>query len=372
MVKIRQFLIFTILLLQAAWLPAQSTSAQTQQNVMADRQTAITKAIAEVSPAVVGVNVTGIKQYRTHPFVNDPLFNLFFGETYRRKVQDLGSGIIVSPDGYILTNYHVVKDAVEVIITTPGGERHKAKIIGTDQVTDLALLKIEVENHTYAKLGNSDDIIIGEWVVALGNPFGLFDISYQPTATVGIISGTHLNFGQQRQGQRYQDMIQTDAAINSGNSGGPLVNADGKVIGINTFIFTGGGYSKGSIGIGFAIPINRAKQIMADLKKHGKIDWSFDTGLKIQAMDESIAKAMNIQVDHGVIVTGVRAGSPAAKAGIKFGDVITKAEGSPVQNEEDIFAAIQNNYLHAGDVLHLKVYRKDKPMTFNLKLEPVK
>jgi len=368
---VNSLLSMTFIVFGAALL-AQSTSSDVQGNVTANRQTVITKAVAEVSPAVVGVNVTQIKQYRTHPFVNDPLFNMFFGETYRRKVPSLGSGIIVSPDGYVLTNYHVVESAVEIIITTAGGEQHKAEIIGSDQVTDLALLKIDVKNHPYAKLGNSDDVVIGEWVVALGNPFGLFDISYQPTATVGIISGKHLDFGEQSKGQRYQDMIQTDAAINGGNSGGPLVNADGNVIGINTFIFTSDRYNKGSIGIGFAIPINRAKQIMADLKKHGKIDWSFDTGLKIQAMDKSIADAMNIKVDHGLIVTGVRDGSPADKAGIKFGDVITEAQGSPVQNEQDIFAAIQNNYLHAGDILKLTVMRNEKPMTINLKLETVK
>lgn len=361
-----------ILSLGSVQLNAQSTSSNVQRQVTRSHQTAISEAIAKVSPAVVGVNVTQIRQYSAHPFANDPLFNMFFGDTYRRKVQSLGSGFLVSPDGYILTNYHVVEGATEIVITTAGGERHKGELIGTDRVTDLALVKIDVKDHPYAELANSDSIIIGEWVIALGNPFGLFDVSYQPTATVGIVSGQHMNFGEQSRGQRYQDMIQTDAAINSGNSGGPLVNANGKVIGINTFIFTGGGYSQGSIGIGFAIPVNRAKRIMTDLKKNGSIDWTFDTGMKIQELDPSIADAMNISADQGVIVTGVRSGSPADKAGIKFGDVITEAANTPVRTEDDIFTAIQNNYLHAGDTLKLQVLRNDKTMTFNLKLESVK
>lgn len=368
---VRYFLIISILTVGAGILSAQSTSSQIQSDISSNRNTAITQAIAKISPAVVGVNVTQIRRYRASPF-NDPLFNMFFGETYQRKVESLGSGVIMSEDGYILTNAHVVEGAAEIVITTPGGDRHDGELIGIDNVSDLALVKIDGDDLPYAEFGNSDDLVIGEWVVALGNPFGLFDVSNQPTATVGIISGLKMDFGEQREGQRYQDMIQTDASINTGNSGGPLINADGKVIGINTFIFTGGGYNQGSIGIGFAIPINRAKMIMNDLKTEGSIDWSFDTGLKIQEIDGQISRALDLPVDEGIIVTGVVPSSPADKAGIRRGDIITEAEGEQIRSERDIFNAIQNNYLHAGDTLHLKVWRDGNAKTYQLKLESVR
>jgi len=365
-------LLFFVVLVVTSSGWTQTTTRDVQNKINRERQTSITEAIAKVSPAVVGVNVTQIRRYRAHPFFNDPLFNMFFGDTYQQKVQNLGSGFIVSEDGYVLTNSHVVEGATEIVITTPGGEQHAGELVGIDNVSDLALVKIQGNDFPSVTFGNSDDIVIGEWVVALGNPFGLFDVSYQPTATAGIISGTHMDFGEQSKGQRYQDMIQTDASINTGNSGGPLVNANGDVIGINTFIFTGGGYSQGSIGIGFAIPINRAKQIMADLKEHGRIDWSFDTGLKIQEVDQHISSALNLPVNDGLIVTGVENGSPAAKAGIKVGDIITEAAGEPIRSERDIFDAIQNNYLHAGDVLNLKVWRDGDAKTVKLKLESVR
>ena len=179
----------------------------------------------------------------------------------------LGPGYSSAPDGYIITNQHVVENADEVIVTLPGGKEYDAEVIGEDRVTDLAVLRIEGKHLPYSKLGDSDDIIIGEWVIALGNPFGLFDVNKQPTATVGIISAVDLDFGKELSGRVYQGMIQTDASINQGNSGGPLSNAEGEVIGINTFIFTGGGYSEGSIGISFAIPINRAKGIDRGVEK---------------------------------------------------------------------------------------------------------
>jgi len=295
---------------------------------------------------------------------------MFFGDTYQKKVRSLGSGFLVSADGYILTNAHVVEGATEIVITMPGGEKHPGKLIGIDVVSDLALVKIDVNGADHVELGNSDDIITGEWVVALGNPFGLFDVSYQPTATAGIVSGTHMDFGKQSKGQIYQDMIQTDASINAGNSGGPLVNATGKVIGINTFIFTGGGYSEGSIGIGFAIPVNRAKLIMADLKKYGKIDWSFDTGLQIQEIDENIAAALQLPMNNGIIVRGIEKGSPAQKAGIMVGDIIMQVEGKSVRSDRDIYAAIQDNYLHAGDQLHMKIWRDNKTINKTLTLKP--
>ncbi len=225
------------------------------------RENAVTRAIEEYSPAVIGIHVTRIEEYSSNPFFNDPFFSRFFpNNIYKKRIQSLGSGVIISEDGYIVTNAHVLGDnAVEIYVTLSGGKRCRAELIGTDPLTDIALLKIDRKELPYIEMGDSDAIIIGEWVVALGNPFGLFNVSNKPIATVGIISSMNMNFGETRDGHVYQDMIQTDASINSGNSGGALVNMDGELIGINTFIFTGNDYNaSGSIGIGFAIPINRA------------------------------------------------------------------------------------------------------------------
>lgn len=363
------FLSFILVILYGpdGFLYGQSATQEKQSRIQSGRQTALSTAISRVSPAVVGVNVTQTRV--VNPF-NDPFFEYFFGERYRQRVQSLGSGFLVSPDGYILTNAHVVTaNPVEIVITTPGGEEYQAELIGIDNISDLALVKIDGNDHPYAELGNSGEVVVGEWVVALGNPFGLFDVSYQPSATVGIISGLHLDFGEQSNNRRYTDMIQTDAAINTGNSGGPLVNADGEVIGINTFIFTSGRYDRGSVGIGFAIPINRAKRIMEELKEEGKVDWSFNTGLTIHGIDRNIASAMDLPVDYGIIVTGVKPGSPADKAGLKVQDVITEAEGEPIRNQQDIFNAIQDNFLRAGDTLHVKVWRDGKSEVYEIKLE---
>jgi len=359
-------IILTLMVIQNP-VAAQSASQEKQETIQSGRSSVLTTVISEVSPAVVGINVT---QTRVVSPFNDPFFEYFFGDRYRQKVQSLGSGFFVSPDGYILTNAHVVTESpVTIRVTTAGGEEYDAELIGVDMVSDLALVKIDVQDHEYATLGNSDEVIVGEWAVALGNPFGLFDVSYQPTATVGIISGLHLDFGEQSNRRRYTDMLQTDAAINTGNSGGPLVNANGEVIGINTFIFTGGGYNSGSIGIGFAIPVNRAKLVMRELKEHGKIDWSFNTGMSVQAIDRNIARALDLPVDYGLIVRGVAPDSPADQTGVKVQDVITRAEGEPVRNERDIIDVIRNNFLRAGDILNLTIWRDGKSRKVQLKLE---
>mgnify|MGYP002525440798 FL=1 len=232
-----------------------------QSNVDKSRKNAITAAIEIASHAVASINVTQVRRYSVNPFQRDPWFEYFFPPQIRqREVKGSGSGVVISPDGYVLTNNHVVENATTIIVKLPGGDEFSAEVVGVDMITDLALLKLDGSDFPFVNMGNSDDLIIGEWAIALGNPFGLFDVNQQPTATVGIISGKDLDFGLQS-GKVFQDMIQTDAAINPGNSGGPLVNANGELIGINTFIFTGSNVGQGSIGIGFAIPINRARRI---------------------------------------------------------------------------------------------------------------
>ncbi|RMG66127.1 MAG: 2-alkenal reductase, partial [Calditrichaeota bacterium] len=218
------------------------------------RQNAITRAVARVSPAVVGITVLQVRRYvQRSPFGDDPLFQFLFPELRDRvieqPVESLGSGFLITADGYLLTNEHVVENAEKVVVTMTDGSKHNATVVGTDRVTDIALLKIEGNDFPYIPMGNSDEILVGEWVIALGNPFGLFNINDKPTVTVGVVSSVDVDWGRDSQsGRLYLDMIQTDAAINRGNSGGPLVNALGEVIGMNTFIFTGSPYEQGWAG----------------------------------------------------------------------------------------------------------------------------
>jgi len=357
------FLVIIVL----SWSPLPAQSAKGQQSILANRRSAITTAIEKVSPAVAGINVTAIEQYRSSPFVDDPLFNLFFPEQYhRRQVESLGSGVVISPDGYVVTNHHVVENAQEIIITLQGGERHEAKIVGRDELSDIALLKIEGDtDFPYVKMGNSDEIIIGEWVIALGNPFGLFDVSYKPTATAGIISGTQLNFGRQSTGRVYQDMIQTDAAINVGNSGGPLVNSNGEVIGINTFIFTGGGYSEGSIGIGFAIPINTAKMVMEEIITHGRFRHVW-TGLGVVELDDEMVQRLNLPFEKGLFIQQIEKDGPAGEAGLKVGDIIVEIDGRAVRNFNQANRLIFGK--RVGDTLQVKIWREGEMMDIELRL----
>ncbi len=357
----------------------QAVSAQfsIKDSVAADvtksRRNAITRTVEAVSPAVAGINVTEIQEYAYRDpfedFFNDPFFRQFFGDRERRRrsfkqeVKGLGSGFLISPDGYIVTNDHVAGRASEIVVTLTSGEKYKAKLVGTDAVSDIALLKINGSNFPYARLGNSEDVIIGEWAIAFGNPFGLFEISNEPTVTVGVVSATKMNIPAEG-GRVYRGMIQTDAAINSGNSGGPLSNSVGDIIGMNTLIYTP---NQGNIGVGFAIPINRVKAVITELKNKGKVERDFWTGLRVQQVDESIAKAIKLAKAEGVIVNDVERGSPAAKAGLKVGDVILEVNGEKIVGENAIVGVV--NSAKAGDVLHLKVLRDKNVMSLVLKLE---
>ncbi len=343
-------------------------------NINVSRHNAITVAVAKVSPAVVGINVTEVKtiEYR-NPFFDDPLFQRFFGRDFgvqRRKyeVRGLGSGFLISPDGYILTNHHVAGDATKIVVTLTDGTKHDAKIIGSDRTSDVALLKIEGENFPYIKFANSDNVIIGEWVIALGNPFGLFDMNSKPTVTVGVVSNKGVDIFND--GRVYKGMIQTDAAISSGNSGGPLVNALGEVVGVNTIIFsTAKDYQgAGSIGIGFAIPINRIKKIIKKLMEKRKIDRNFDTGLEVREIDATIAKYLDSDIDEGVVIFSITRNSPAEKAGLEPGDVILKINEIPVKRLEDFYIELYDN--EAGDKVKLEVLRSNKKLTKILYLEP--
>jgi serine protease Do len=300
-------------------------------------------------------------------FNNDPFFKQFFGNRgpQKRVVKELGSGYIISPDGYILTNDHVAGNATKISVTMTNGETIEARLIGSDKNSDVALLKIDKNNLEHVKLGNSNDVIIGEWVIALGNPFGLFEINDKPTVTVGVVSATDMRVNAD--GNRvYKDMIQTDASINAGNSGGPLVNAEGEVIGMNTIIFTGGGYSTGSIGVGFAISINRVKKIMEEIKLNGKIERNFNVGFRIQGIDDRIAKYLKLDNTNGVVVTDVQKGSLSDIAGLRAEDVIIEANGEKIKNERDLLFVV--NDLKTGETLSMKIIRNGSEREIEMKL----
>ncbi len=331
------------------------------------RRNAITNAIEKISKSVVGINVVEVREY-VDPFSqffgDDPFFRQFFGNrNFKQEVKGLGSGFLISADGYILTNDHVVGNASKIEVVLTNGKKYNAKLIGTDLVSDVALLKVEDESLPFVKLGNSDDVIIGEWVIALGNPFGLFEISDNPTVTVGVVSAINMNLREQ-QGRYYRGMIQTDASINSGNSGGPLTNSLGEVIGINSVIYTP---NQGSVGLGFAIPINRVKSIVNELKKKGKIEREFWTGLDVQSNDSRIAHYFGLDKTDGVIVTDVKQNSPASRSGFEVGDLILEVEGDEIKNEEDL----QSVFIDAkiDQTFEIKIYRNKKTLTLSLKIE---
>ncbi|MCF8260682.1 MAG: trypsin-like peptidase domain-containing protein [Melioribacteraceae bacterium] len=329
------------------------------------RKNIITETVAEVSSAVVGVNVTAIRTYRD-PWSADPFFRRFFGDRiYKQEVQSLGSGAIISPDGYIISNDHVAGNAEKVIVTMTDGTRHEAEVVGSDKISDICLLKIDGSNLPYIKLGDSETVMIGEWAIALGNPFGLFQINDKPTVTVGVVSAMDMNLGE-TEGRFYLDMIQTDAAINSGNSGGPLLNSLGEMIGMNTIIYTAGG-SSGSVGVGFAIPINKVKRIVADLKEFGVYDRNFWTGLKIQTLDEGLAKYYNLDNTKGVIITEIYDDSPAETSGLKVGDIITWVNKFRINDYNSLISVLYE--FKTGDNIKIKVIRDKKEITINMLLE---
>lgn len=312
------------------------------------RATAITRVVSLCSPAVVGITVTDEREvvYRdpfSSWFFDDPVFRFFFGEPreYRRRytIRNLGSGFLISPEGYVVTNQHVLGDnPTRITVTLVGGEHYAAELVGADPVSDIALLKLRPSTprrFPYLRFGNSDSVLVGEWIIAFGNPFGLFDLNAKPTVTVGVVSNTGVNFRQE--GRIYRGMIQTDAAISSGNSGGPLVNTLGEVIGVNAAIISTAQnwQGAGSIGIGFAIPINRVKSIIERLRTDGRIERAIDIGLRLGDLEQYEPGTGR----YGAMVVSVRRGSPADRAGVEPGDILTAIDGVRIRdsNEAELF-----------------------------------
>ncbi len=318
--------------------------------------------IAEVySPAVVNISTIRTVKVRgiPDPFFDDPFFRRFFGDEFRRfraprehRTASLGSGVIVDPKGYILTNNHVIKEADEIKVTLSDKREFKGKVIGTDAKTDIAVIKIDSDNLPTIKWGDSDRLRVGETVLAIGSPYGLTQ-----TVTMGIVSAVgRANVGI----ADYEDFIQTDAAINPGNSGGALVNVKGELIGINTAIFsTSGGYQ----GIGFAIPSNMAKAVMDSLINKGKVIRGW-LGVSIQSITPELAKQFNLKEERGALVGDVIEESPAEKAGIQRGDVIIEYEGKKIDEPYQLKNMVANTV--PGKEVELKIIRENKTKTIKV------
>jgi serine protease Do len=352
----------------------ETTFPDRQTEIHQSRQNAITHAIAQCSDAVVGINVVQVKEFRNPLLPHDPLSWMLFDEriwprTIKRRVQNLGSGFIISSDGYIVTNEHVVRGAAEIVVTTTMAHKYQAQVVGTDTLLDLALLKIDDENLPSIPLGNSDDVIVGEWVIAIGNPYGLFDVNDQPSVSVGVISAVQRDFASEVDGEYhiYSDMIQTDAAINRGNSGGPLLNANGEAVGMNTLIFSESG---GSVGIGFAIPSNRITAIIDDLLKGG-VDRNYWIGIRAVDLTATMARIYGMDCENGAVVTSVDRGSPAAKAGILMEDVIIEINGRVVESARSAKDILRSTDLRVGDKMTMKIARKKRFLDVTLTLAPL-
>jgi serine protease Do len=344
--------------------PGTEVHGQTivDDQVSASRRSAIVVAAEEVGPAVVSVSVTQARVVRTSPrgpFGDqffDQFFRDFFGEReYVEQVSSLGSGVIISRDGLVVTNEHVVRDATEIKVTLTDGREFAGTVVASEAENDLALVRIEGGSLPTARLGDSDDIIIGEWAIAIGNPFGYLLEDAHPSVTVGVVSALHRSM-KTDEGMVgvYKDMIQTDAAINPGNSGGPLVNSLGDVIGINTFIISRSG---GSMGIGFAIPVNRVKRIVDEVAKYGRIRQIW-IGVLVQEVTPLIARSLGLESTRGVIVSQVDEGSPASKAGMRRGDVIVEVNQDGIANFEAARKAIFGAQI--GDRLKFGLLRQGK------------
>jgi serine protease Do len=329
--------------MQIATAGAQTSArlAEAQLATSSARNTALVSAADRVSPAVVSINVTSRRQApRRSPW------DFFFVPDGARRVQGYGTGFVIRGNGIIITNQHVVSNAERVVVTLPDGSDLPATVVGEDPLTDIAVLKVSRENLPTVALGRSTDLMIGEWVVALGNPYAYMLGNAEPSVSVGVVSATGRNIlpGGEQTGL-YLDMIQTDAAINPGNSGGPLANALGEIVGVNSSIFSSSG---GSVGLGFAIPIERAVRVADEIMRSGSVRRAW-VGLEVQG-----ARAMrDWKSQGGVVVASVAPDGPAARAGVRTNDVLTEANGRRLRNYLD-WEAVKLD-LHVGDAVQVAV-----------------
>jgi len=324
---------------------ARGTSAALPLIESRDGLPTLAPVLARVMPAVVNIAVIQRRPEEENPLLRDPFFRRFFGlpESSPRGLA-AGSGVIVDArHGYVLTNHHVIQDASEILVTLKDNRRLPAKLVGSDAGTDIALLKIDAKNLTEVKFGDSDALRVGDFVIAIGNPFGIGQ-----TATSGIVSALGRS-GLSREG--YEDFIQTDAPINPGNSGGALVNLRGELIGINSAII---GPSGGNVGIGFAVPSNMAHAVMQQLERFGEVRRG-RLGISMQDLTPDLARSLAVDVSEGAVIARVEAKSPASAAGLRQGDVVVEIDGHPVRGAAELRARL--GVIPAGDTVELKVRR---------------
>ncbi len=348
---------------------AMAVPALAQSAGAADKEVALASSLEEGVIAVassVGKAVVAIRTERTagpqrlnpDDEVFDRFFNDFFGEMPPQQFRQtgIGSGVIIDPAGFILTNEHVIDKADQITVTLPDGREFKGELRGEDMRTDLAVIKIKAKNLPYARLGDSADLKIGQWVVAIGNPFGFSLQNPEPTVTVGVVSALHRTLGRSlSQSRDYSDLIQTDAAINPGNSGGPLVNLRGEVVGINVAIYSTTG---GSQGIGFAVPAIKAQRILTRLMEGQRISYGW-LGVNVQDITGDLNKYFGVAPQGGALIVRVIPGGPAHKAGLKEGDVITAIAGRKTPMVRDLLDEVAS--LEVGQTIKIDAVREKKP-----------
>ncbi len=368
---------FTLRLEPASYQPAEQKPIEVHPEVL-NLQESFSKVADAVKPAVVNISTVHLEKIQNNPYefyFMDPeeMFEQFFNippgqapgqrqrppqrKSFERKVPGMGSGVIIDPDGYILTNEHVVRDANEIKVTLADDPDKPldGKVVGRDERTDLAVVKIKSNGKLpWAKLGDSDAVKVGDWAIAIGSPFGL-----EQTVTAGIISAARQNLGIE--GRNYRDLIQTDAAINPGNSGGPLLNIRGEVIGINSAIYTPSG---GFAGIGFAIPINRAKEIIPQLREKGKVIRSWIGVVLENKIDDATAAVFGVPDKQGAFLKEVLPDYPAAKAGLKRGDIIREFDGRKIKDNNDLQNVV--SAIPPEKKVAIKIIRNKKEMTLEL------
>lgn len=322
-----------------------------------ERPDSYSKAAEIAMPSVVNIFTRKEIKEPAHPLLNDPMFRRFFGEQFEsrtRRTSSLGSGVIVSPNGYILTNHHVVEAADEVEIALVDGRKTRASVIGSDPETDLAVLKVDLQDLPAITFGQSKQVKVGDVVLAVGNPFGVGQ-----SVTMGIVGA----LSRSQVGiNTFEDFIQTDAAINPGNSGGALTDTSGNLIGINTAIYSRTG---GSLGIGFAIPIHAAKQIMEQIIQSGGVIRGW-LGVSMQDITEELAESFNLDNSTGTLVASVLRDGPADKAGIKPGDILVAVEGKPVKNSAEMLNLVAA--LSPGDTATITVIRNKQERSIQIKV----
>ncbi len=351
-----------LFVLDTADRPANGLSDSLRVNPSPVVSTVITEAVRKVEPAVVGINVTQVRRTLEPSPYRDPFLRLFYPDRVVEKpVENIGTGFVLTEDGIVVTNEHVVQNATQILVSLPDGRIEEADLLVSDHLSDLAVLRMKQGPYPTVALGNSDSLTIGEWVIALGNPYGLFSDS-SPSVTVGVVSALGRDFGLGENNRIYKDMIQTDAAINPGNSGGPLVNARGEVIAVNTMIYSENG---GSVGLGFAIPVNRIVNIVKDLLTQGYVNRDIWTGINIIDLRSADRERLGFQ-GQGVRVVSLVENSPADLAGLLKDDILLRINGRPVSDVNSARQILVEEDITVGDAITLDVFRQQDVLTIRL------